>query len=69
MSDNQSSKATLDELNKQVHQLNYIKPESSEMPKINTNRKQGQELAKKIQKNIEAYRNEVNTSQRPSLQT
>lgn len=59
----------LDELNKEVHQLNYIEIGKAAEDSAQLDVKRAKEIAKQLRENIEAYRNETGLSQRPHPQT
>lgn len=61
----------LEELNKKVHKLNYVSLSdvmNSSIPSHKPNAKKSRQLAKKIRKNIEEYRNEIDTPSRHNHQ-
>ncbi len=59
---------SLDELNKKIHDLNYIADSKPAKSNVSPDSERGKELARKIKQNIEAYQNEVSTRRRPNVQ-
>lgn len=65
MADQQRQQPTLEDLNDKVHDLIYSDSGTAAVQPDST---RGEELARKIRENIAAYRNEISTPNRPSIQ-
>lgn len=69
MVSDKTSSDYLKEKNSQVHELNYVALGTKIAPKaVPADKTQARELARKIQENIQAYRDELNVQSRPSYQ-
>jgi hypothetical protein len=68
MSDSTDSAPSIDDLNQQVHDLNYVESGRQSDTKITSDEAKTQELAGKIQKNIQEHQNEYNSQPRANFQ-